>query len=402
MKVVQPGDLAPPLANKLSTIGLSAIVAGRRALSSAWRLAWRNLLQDRVRFILSVVAIALSLMLILFLLGLRAGVRTSAIVYLDNAPGPVAVLPPGGRTTSAGAAQFLPLAVVQEVASTPGVARVTPILLTTGFAELHGRKEAINLVGYDSTLGGGPWDIREGREPASEDEAVLDRVVAARHNLRIGDPFEVGGRSLTIAGFSNGTASWTGSYAFAWKATVESLVLAPGAASIVLVTPAPGTKPTDLAATLRLIPGTSVLLKRELMDNDAEVISGIADQVILLMVAAAFIVGALVVGMVIYTTTSERRAEYGILKAIGASNGLLYRVVVAQALVAGTVGAFFGIGLAFAMRMLVIATKPQFLVTMEPPAIAITVVAGLVMAVSGSVLPARSAGRMAPAEVFRR
>ena len=373
-----------------------------RSLGSAGRLAARNLVQDRLRFVLSVVAVALALMLVLFLLGLRAGVKRSAVVYLDNAPGSVAVLPPGGETTSAGSAQFLTPEVAEAVASTEGVASVTPVLLTLGFSEFHGTKEVIKLVGYDAALGGGPWDLKAGREPATDDEAVLDSVLAHRHDVELGDSIEVAGRPLTVVGLSNETASFSGSYVFARKATVEALVLAPGGASVLLVTPSPGTTPTELVARLQSLPGTNVLLKRELMDNDIEVLAGIVDPILLLMVAAAFIVGALVVGMVIYTATNERRAEYGILKAIGAGNGLLFRVVASQALASGSLGALFGIGLAFAMRSLVVSARPQFMVVIGPSAIAATVAAGLFMALAGGLLPARSAGRLAPAEVFRR
>lgn len=373
-----------------------------RSLASAGHLALRNLIQDKLRFVLSVVAVALALMLILFLLGLRSGVRRSAVVYLDNAPGSVAVLPPGGETTSAGAAQFLSPEVAEAVASTEGVASVTPALLTLGFSEFHGTKEVIKLVGYDAALGGGPWDLKAGREPATDDEVVLDRVLARRHNIELGDSIEVVGRPLTVVGLSNETASFSGSYVFARKTTVEALVLAPGGASILLVTPAKGTTPTELVARLRVLPGTSVLLKREVMNNDTEVLAGIVDPILLLMVAAAFIVGALVVGMVIYTATNERRAEYGILKAIGAGNGLLYRVVASQALTSGSLGAVFGIGFAFAMRSLVVSARPQIMIVIGPSAIAVTVAAGLFMALAGGLLPARSAGRLAPAEVFRR
>ena len=232
--------------------------------------------------------------------------------------------------------------------------------------------------------------------------AVLDSVLAHRHDVELGDSIEVAGRPLTVVGLSNETASFSGSYVFARKATVEALVLAPGGASVLLVTPSPGTTPTELVARLQSLPGTNVLLKRELMDNDIEVLAGIVDPILLLMVAAAFIVGALVVGMVIYTATNERRAEYGILKAIGAGNGLLFRVVASQALASGSLGALFGIGLAFAMRSLVVSARPQFMVVIGPSAIAATVAAGLFMALAGGLLPARSAGRLAPAEVFRR
>lgn len=373
-----------------------------RSLASAWHLALRNLLQDRLRFVLSVVAVALALMLILFLLGLRSGVRRGAVIYLDNAPGSIAVLPPGGETTSAGSAQFLSPEVIAAVASTQGVANVTPILLIMGFSEFHGTKEVVKLVGYEPGAGGGPWNLKVGREPATDDEVVLDSVLARRHDIGIGDSVEVAGRPLTVVGLSNETASFSGSYAFARKTTVESVILAPGGANVLLITPLAGTEPTELVTRLQTLPGTNTLLKRELMDNDIEVIVGIVDPILLLMVLAAFIVGALVVGMVIYTATNERRAEYGILKAIGAGNGLLYGVVASQSLASGSLGAIFGIVLAFMMRTFVVSARPQFMVIIGPSVIAATVAAGLLMALAGGLLPARSVGRLAPAEVFRR
>src|SRR3990170_3473966 len=153
------------------------------------KLALQNLLQDKVRFALCVIGIALAVMLILFLLGLRAGVFRSAVIYLDHAPGSVAVLPEGVKSTSAGSGQFLSVETVNAVASAPGVARATPILQMMAIPELHGSKQVIKLVGYDGALGGGPWELARGREPAADDEVVLDRVLADRHDFDVGDSF---------------------------------------------------------------------------------------------------------------------------------------------------------------------------------------------------------------------
>ncbi len=365
-------------------------------------LAVRNLVQDRQRLLLSVVGVALSLMLVMLLLGLRAGVFRTTVAYLDHAPGSVVVLPQGVRSTGAGSGQFLAPATTDAVASTPGVARVAPILLTMAFAEPHGTKEIIKLVGYDASLGGGPWALARGREPRADDEIVIDGLLAKRHGLEIGDAFALGGRELTVVGLSSGTSSWTGNYAFARKTVVESLVLAPGSASFLLVAPAGGTRPADTVAKLRNLPGTNVLLKSAVMANDQEIVAGIFDKVILLMVAAAFVVGALVVGMVIYTSTIERQSEYGVMKAIGARNSVLYRLVAWQALIAAGLGSVLAVGFAFIAGWLTMAAKPQFLVVIEPSAITTALGAGLVMALAGALLPARVATRLAPADVFRR
>jgi putative ABC transport system permease protein len=366
------------------------------------RLALRNLLQDRLRFGLTVVGVAVSIMLMLFLVGLRTGVLRSSVVYLDNTPGSVVVLPPGAKSTGAGAAHFLTAGPIESVVSAPGVAAVTPVLTTIGATELDGRKEILKLVGYDPERGGGPWSLAAGGGPADENEVVIDRVLANRHGLRLGDILAVGGRSPKIVGLSNETSSWTGSYVFARTGFVESLVLAQGAASFLLVTPAPGTSARELVATLGTDPGRNVLLKTDVMANDQQITAGIVDRVLLLMVVAAFIVGALVVGMVVYTATTERRTEYGILKAIGASSGVLYQVVAAQAVIAALLGAALGVGFVFAVDWLVVAARHQFLVIIQPAAIATGLVAGLVMAIAGALLPARGAARLAPADVFRR
>jgi len=366
------------------------------------KLALQNLLQDKLRFALSVTGIALAVMLILFLLGLRAGVFRSAAIYLDNAPGSVAVMPEGVKSTSAGSGQFLPRDTVSAIASARGVARTTPIMLTMAIPELHGKKQVIRLVGYDTALGGGPWNLRQGREPAGDDEVVLDRVLASKHGFSVGDSFEIGGHQLKVVGLSNETSSFSGSFVFASKTFVESFALAPGAASFVLVTPEPGTKPAQLIASLQSLPGTNVLLKSQVIANDKQIVAGIFDQVIFLMVAAAFIVGALVVGLVIYAATIERRGEYGILKAIGARNSALYRVVGYQAVVAASLGVLLGVGFAFVMGWLVMTAKPQFLVAIEPSAIIVTLAAGFVMALAGALVPARAVAALAPAEVFRR
>src|SRR5262245_10803575 len=91
-------------------------------------LALHNLAQDKLRLALSVVGVALAVMLILFLLGLRAGIFRTAVTYLDHTPGSVVLLPQGGRSTSAGSGQSLPPGIADAVAQMPGVARVTPIL----------------------------------------------------------------------------------------------------------------------------------------------------------------------------------------------------------------------------------------------------------------------------------
>lgn len=373
-----------------------------RTSSAAARLGARNLLQDRTRLLLSALGVGLALMLVLLLLGLRAGALRSAGIYLEQSPGTLVLLPQGvSNTASASSARFLPPDAIAAAASAPGVADAVPVLLTAGFAELHGTKEVIKLVGYDAGSGAGPWDMAAGREPRDDGEVVLDRVLASRHGVRIGDAFDLAGRRLEVVGLSNETSSFIGNYAFALRTTVEALVLAPGSATLLLLTPQPGTRTDQLAAQLTSLGGVEVLRKAEVMANDRRLVGGIFDQVILLMTGAAMIVGALVVGLVIYTASDERRAEYGILKALGASTSVLYRAVGIQALMAAGLGSMIGTVLAAVLGRVITELRPQFLVEIEPRAVALALTGGLVMSLAGAIVPAYLAGRLAPADVFR-
>ena len=120
------------------------------------------------------------------------------------------------------------------------------------------------------------------------------------------------------------------------------------------------------------------------------------------MAGIAFLVGALVVGLVIYTATVERQREYGVLKAIGARNGMLYRVVTTQALITAVAGSALGVGLAFGAAQLIMELRPQFLIVIEPALIAQSLTAGFGMALVAALFPARVVAALAPAEVFRR
>ncbi len=362
-------------------------------------LARRNLLRDRTRFLLSVLGVAVSVGLILLLAGYRSGVYRQASAYLDNTPGTVVVAERGIRDFL-GTSSVLPPGALEAIEATPGVDRVIPVVSQFVIFERHERKEGFFLIGYDPAAGGGPWKLVEGREPTADDELVVDRTTARQHDMAIGDRLRLLDRDATVVGLSDDTTFWAGSIAFARLTTLESLLRAPGLRSFFLVTSEAGISPETLRDRLA-IPGTEVLLKSDVVANDAKLMARVYDAPIGLMVAIAFVVGVLVVGLVIYTATIERRREYGALKAIGARNRTLYRVVTIQAVIAAVVGALVGIGLAYAAAAALMTWRPRFLVDIEPETIGIVLASSLLMALLAALIPARSVARLEPAEVFR-
>lgn len=363
-------------------------------------LGWRNLFQDKVRFALSVAGVALAVMLVLILNGMLGGVYRQISLYLSETPGSV-VVAQDGVENFLGVNSLLPPGTAESVREVEGGSEVTPILSQYIIPELHGEKLFTYLVGYDKELGGGPWSVAEGREPRTDNEVVFDRVLAGQHDIELGDRIELMGRKFEVVGLSEETASWMTNFVFIRKSAMESLVRAPEATSFLLVKPSGGTSAGELRDRLEGLPGTEVLLKSEVIDNDLELFGSFSAP-LQLMATIAFLVGVLVVGLVIYTATVERRKEYGVLKAIGAKNKMLYGVVTVQALVAAGLGSALGVGLAFGAARLIMAARPQFLVEIEPVDLFWALLAGLLMALLAALVPARAVARLAPAEVFRR
>ncbi|HEX9676331.1 MAG TPA: ABC transporter permease [Anaerolineales bacterium] len=364
-------------------------------------IARRNLTQEKTRFALSVGGVALAIMLVLILDGLLVGMFRQITAYLDHAQASI-IVAQDGVVNLLGATSLLPAGTGDRVEGIRGVKEVVPILSQFVILDLHGKKQPAYLIGYDEEIGGGPWEIVEGREPRNDKEMVFDRVLAEQHGLGIGDQVEVMDREFRIAGVSDGTASWMTSFIFLRKSAVEELLRAPGAMSFLLVSVREGQPPGPVRDRISRLDDLEALLKSEMAANDTRLFARFFSSPVRLMTGIAFLVGALVVGLVIYTATMERQREYGVLKALGARNRLLYQVVLAQAVLAALLGSALGVGMARAASALIMAARPQFLIVLQGEMSGRAVVIGLGMALVAALIPARVVAHLAPAEVFRR
>jgi len=364
-------------------------------------LARRNLLKDKTRMALSVAGVALAVMLILVLNGLLDGLYRQITSYLDHSPASIVVAQEDVENLL-GSSSLLPTATAARVESIRGVDQVVPILSQFVILDLHDKKQPTYMIGYDPRQGGGPWELAAGREPRRKTDIVFDRVLAERHGLRIGDSVEVLGRDLTIVGLSNGTTSWMTSFIFVEKKEAENLLLSPGGTSFLLVTTSPGAKLDDIIPRVNRQSGVNAIAKPGMAANDLKLFAKVFSAPLRLMVVIAFLVGTLVVGLVIYTMTVERQREYGVIKAIGATNAILYRVVLMQAMTAALLGTSAGVLMAYGVSEWIMSARPQFLIILAPRMIEWAFGAGLAMALISALVPARVVAQLAPAEVFRR
>jgi len=364
-------------------------------------LARRNLVQDKVRLMLSISGVALAVMLILILKGFLSGMNRQITAYLDHSSGSL-VVAQEDVVNLLGATSLLPNGISQKTEAIRGVDQAIPILSQFVILDLHGKKQPAYMIGYEADLGGGPWELVSGREPVSKREIVFDQVLANRHGLKIGEEVEVLGSEFTIVGLSKGTASWMTSFFFVRKRDAEDLLLSPGATSFLLLNISNGADLDETLRRLNNLSGVNALTKQEMAANDLKLFAKVFSAPLKLMVGIAFLVGTMIVGLVIYTATVERQREYGVIKAVGAQNRFLYQVVLIQALFASVTGSLLGVLLANGAAQWIMSTRPQFLIVFDLMDMSQALIAGIGMALIASIFPTRVVARLAPAEVFRK
>lgn len=373
-----------------SIIGHGSVPVARRQLSA-----------EPAKLVVSVVAVASAVALVLLLGGLRRGMGEQVTLYLDH-QAPVLVGQVGVRDFLS-QTSVLPEALAGDLQDVPGVAEATPISQQYALLRLHERRVLTLLIGYDLGKPGGPWELASGSAPRATGELVLDRVLASEHGLGIGSMLDYRGERLRIVGLSSGTSGFMTPLAFTTRTTVNALNRQPGTANFFFVRPDPGLAPEILAERIRRAAlSVSALTGREVAANDRRLFVDPFSGALLAMVAIAFTVAILVIGLSVYSSTAERSREYATLKALGLPRKALLRLVGGQATGLALAGTALGILLSFAAARGVSAFAPKYLIAITAESVVAISATSLAMALVAALVPAYLVARLDPASAFRR
>ena len=357
-------------------------------------LARRNVFADPRRLAASAVAVGLAIMLILLLDGLWTGLTRGVTAYEDNVGADLYIAQPGTHNFF-GAVSQIPLDTLDTVRAQPDVDWAAPVRTFLAVVELHDRKIPTVIIGWNPGQRGGPWVISAGRAPQADDEVAIGRLMADRHGLEVGDSIDMMGRRFRIVGTSSDTFML--SFVFMTHAATDGLLGAPGTTSFVLVgTHDPDAVRTGLAATNLAVHDRAELARRDLavMTRAYRVPMGV-------MRAVAFVIGSLVVALSVYTAMMDRRREYGIVKAMGASRRCMVAIALRQTVIVAATGLIAGGLLFLAGRAVITSIRPQFAVAATVDSTARAVGAALLMALVAAILPAYQLSRLEPATAYR-
>lgn len=366
-------------------------------------LAWKNLLAERMRLLISVIGVAFSVMLILVMVGVFVGTINQVTTYIDHTPNELWVMQ-DGVSQMFRSVSVLPASLEPRLEQVQGVASVTSILGVPNSFEHNGNQTAFYLLGYeDDAPIGGPWNIVAGKNTIGEDETILDRILARNNNVRVGDTVELIGEPFKVVGLSDGTAAVGNFYAFVRMQDAIDLLESEGRVSYYLITARPGVNIEVLRQRiLSLVKQDVVVLTREeFSENSRGIVVSMMGRPLYVMIAIGFLVGVAIVALTVFSMTTEQLRDFGVLKAIGGTNNQVYWVVIKQALMLGIAGYLVGAVVAYIAQFIIRERLGDVTVEITPVMLGLMFVLTLVMAMFASLMSVRRIANVDPAIVFR-
>jgi putative ABC transport system permease protein len=370
-------------------------------------LAIRNLFHDKVRLAVTLTGVVFALILIAVQFGLFLGFLETSANVVDRSGVDLWITAPGLPHVNGGSP--IPERRRYKALSAPGVAEVRPYLLAFGNWKLpSGAQEAVQILGFDvdSRLGG-PWSVVEGSVEAlkGDDTVLVDVLYKKKLGVEgIGQTVEINGRRARIVGFTRDVRSFTTApYVYTSFKNSQDYMNLPEDQTIFLVAKAsPGADVMEVKRGLQAaVPGVDVFTNGEMLDRTRNYwVFGTGAGVTTLMGAVlGLLVGTVVVAQTIYAATVDHLREFGTLKAMGATNGYLYRVIIQQAVLSAVMGYVIAI---VAAHFIVEGSRTGDAIILMPPAMAAGIFGlALLMCVGASILSIRKATSIDPAMVFR-
>ncbi len=366
-------------------------------------LALSEMKRAKVRFGLLMGAVGLLVFLILFQQALLSGLVNQFIGALKNQSASVLVYSDQARQNLEGSRILPPQQMaLAGLAGTNGIDQVGPLGQGTFTVTPGGSDEQKDAVIFGYELGGpgAPTTLSSGRLPEADDEAVASSK-DRDDGFGIGDVvrIEPDGVEITIVGLADDINYSVAPTMFASFATYEAAkrTRSPEATTVLpsamAVTLSAGSSANDVVAVINsTVDGVEALTRQEAVDKSPGV--GSVKQSFAIILTLFYLVVPLVTGLFFLIVTFQKAPALTLLRAIGASSGVLVRSLVVQVFVVVALG-----GVVATILFAFAAQGVQNLgIRVEPRPVLTTVAIVLVLALATSIAAIRRVLRIDPIE----
>ena len=348
----------------------------------------------------------------IFLIGQQTGIFT----FLTNAMSYLVRVNDGyvwvtdNKTSNVNALTPIDIRLGYEIESLPFVEKANPVVIGAGAARFpDGTTAGMSVVGLGLPNYAGLQDnlIIEGtREELIPDGAVsidfFDKK--ALGNPKKGDYFEINGKQVYVAALTKGARAFGGGL-FCYTTIERARFLSNFSENKVSAFLVKAESPEKMKEVVHYInaniPGVKAWMPNDFRWETVITVlksSGIAFSFGTLIIFA-LISGFIIIGLTLYSAAIDRIKDYGTLKAIGASNGYIRKLILMQAVIYAIVGFIIGYALIEGFRNGIANAGTMF--SFHPITKLVFFLITATISISGTLFAIRRITKLEPASVFR-
>jgi len=362
------------------------------------KLIFANLVHRPVRSVISVLAVAIEVIMILSIAGIFMGMLNDTKARTNGIGADLMVFPPGSSNFVAMSGAPMPIVFADSLRALPHVTVVSPVNQKFSTA---GKIEILYGIDYDTFDALKPFQYIAGGKFEHPDDVIVDDVSAASDKgYHVGDTITILKHPFHISGI---VEHGKGGRRMIPIDTLGELTDAEGKASLFYVKV---DNPKNDDAVIQEIHATHGLENYPTYTVDDWLGEMTPDKIpgfnIALRVVTfiAVVVGFLAIFQAMYTAVLERTREIGILKSMGASKLDIVSVVLRETAVMAAAGVLLGIAGTYGVKLMMAHLFPlqQFDVTGQW--IAQAAIIAFLGAIIGALYPAWMAARKDPIDAL--
>jgi putative ABC transport system permease protein len=357
-----------------------------------------NVAHRPVRSLISIVAIALEVTLILLIVGLCYGIMNDSKNRTAGIGADVIVQPPGSSFLSGISGAPVSVKVADVIRKMPHVKVVSPVIwqIATG-----GGLEVIDGIDIHSFQAlGGPFRYLEGGPFQGPNDVLIDDYVARQKHVKVGDPMTILNQAFRVSGIiENGR----GARKFVPMKTLQDLEGAENKASVFYVKLDDPANADQVVKAVKAQPGMenySVLSTQDYLSMMTPSNLPGFRPFIGVVIGVSVIIGFLVIFQAIYTAVMERTREIGILKSLGASKFYIVNVVLRETLVLAVAGIIVGVVVSLLARLAIQQRWPLVHIDKSGEWMLASAAIAIVGATLGAIYPAYKAAQKDPIDAL--
>lgn len=357
-----------------------------------------NLVHRPIRSLISIVAIALEVTLILLIVGLCYGIMNDSKNRTAGIGADVIVQPPGSSFLAGISGAPVSVKIADVLRRMPHVKVVSPVIwqiATGGGLEVI---DGIDLASFEAL--GGRFQYVEGGPFRDPDNALVDDYIARQRNVKVGDTMEILNHPFRISGIvENGR----GARKFVPMSTLQDLIGAKDKASVFYVKLDDPANADAVVAAVKSQPGMekySVLSTPDYLSMMTPSHLPGFRPFIGVVIGVSLVIGFLVIFQSMYTAVMERTREIGILKAMGASKFYIVNVVLRETVLLAVAGIAVGIAVSLAARVAIQHRWPLVHIDQSSDWMIRATIIAIVGAAVGALYPAYKAAQKDPIDAL--